>query len=69
MKLINLADYKRQKRNSSQQDEIERNRRRVKIRTAILHAKSVLKYFEKSHPEDRRPRKAIKAAQDFLRSK
>ncbi len=44
----------------------ERTRRRVQIRFAIICAEKVLEYFEKTNPEDQRPRKAIQAAREFL---
>ncbi len=40
-----------------------------KAKWAIYSAKQVLKLFEKKYPKDLRPRKAIKAAKDFLSGK
>ena len=36
---------------------------------AILCAESVLKYFEDKYPDDDRPRKAIEAAKEYLKTK
>jgi len=41
--------------------------RKGKIRYAIFAAEEVLELFEKKYPEDKRPRKAIKAAKAVLR--
>ena len=44
-------------------------RKDVLIQFAILCAESVLHYFEDKYPNDKRPRKAIEAAKEYLRTK
>ena len=43
-------------------------KREDKIRYAIYAAKQVLSIFEKEHPKDKRPRLAIKAAENYLKN-
>ena len=39
-----------------------------KVAYAIFAARQVLEIFEKKYPEDKRPRKAIEAAEDYLKN-
>ena len=42
--------------------------KKERIKYSIYAAKLILKNFESKHPEDKRPRKAIEAAQKYLNS-
>jgi len=45
----------------------DKKRRRVQVQFAVLCAESVLHIYENQYPDDNRPRKAIEAAQNYLK--
>jgi hypothetical protein len=45
----------------------DKKRRRVRVQFAVLCAEGVLHIYENQYPDDNRPRKAIEAAQNYLK--